>query len=290
MLILLDWPDKYTRVIFCDVGQGDAIIIQKGFTQVLIDSGPNNRVSDCLNKYLPFWDKDIEIVIATHADKDHIGGFRSVLNEFFVNQMTIGSFGKKTDVFSTFRELVLREQKEGMLLNFLTDSSQYKIDDNLVLYNYSTRVEDTQNELFNDKITETQLWDQIQLQDEWLKKQNLDLNTLSVVNILRYENISFLLTGDLDIKGERALIERGLIEDVDVLKVGHHGSKTSTSDEFLSMALPEFSIISVGENNNYRHPSPQVLTKLDDFGSKVLRTDQSGDIVVVTDGQSYWFE
>jgi len=290
LLILLDWPDKYTRVIFCDVGQGDAIIIQKGFTQVLIDSGPNNRVSDCLNKYLPFWDKDIEIVIATHADKDHIGGFRSVLNEFFVNQMTIGSFGKKTDVFSTFRELVLREQKEGMLLNFLTDSSQYKIDDNLVLYNYSTRVEDTQNELFNDKITETQLWDQIQLQDEWLKKQNLDLNTLSVVNILRYENISFLLTGDLDIKGERALIERGLIEDVDVLKVGHHGSKTSTSDEFLSMALPEFSIISVGENNNYRHPSPQVLTKLDDFGSKVLRTDQSGDIVVVTDGQSYWFE
>lgn len=290
LLILLDWPDEYTRVIFCDVGQGDAIIIQKGFTQVLIDSGSNNQVSDCLNKYLPFWDRDIEIVIATHADKDHIGGFRSVLNEFFVNQMTIGGLGKKTGVFSTFRELVLREENEGMILNLLTDNSQYQIDDNLFLYNYITRVEGAPNELYDPEITETQLWDRIELQEAWLKKQKLDLNTLSVVNILQYGKVSFLFTGDLDIEGEQALLERGLIKDVDVLKVGHHGSKTSTSDEFLRVVSPEVSIISVGENNNYRHPSPQVLVKLEDFGSKVLRTDQLGDIVIVTDGQSYWLE
>ena len=289
-LIILDWPDKYTRVIFCDVGQGDAILVQKGFNQVLIDSGANNDVSNCLDRYLPFWDREIEIAVATHADKDHIGGFRSVLREFFVKEMTIGNLGKKTDVFYTFRELLLSEKNEGMRLNLLSDNSQYEIDDNLFLYNFITRVESAPKGLFEAEITETQLWDQIELQEAWLKEQKTDLNTLSVVNILQYGKVSFLLTGDLDIEGEQALLETGLIKDVDVLKVGHHGSKTSTSDDLLSVALPEVSIISVGEKNNYRHPSPQVLTKLAKFGSKVLRTDQLGDIIIVTDGQTYWFE
>lgn len=230
------------------------------------------------------------MVVVSHADNDHIGGFSSVLNEFFVKEMTMGNIGKKTTVFTTFREAVLREKNEGMILNLLSDESKYQLDNNLFLYNYITRVDDVPKGVFDPEITETQLWDKIELQEEWLKEQKIDLNTLSVVNILQYEDIFFLMTGDLDVEGEQALLNRGVIKDVDVLKVGHHGSKTSTGDDLLEVASPEIAVISVGENNSYRHPSPQVLDKLTQFGSKILRTDQLGDIVIATDGQTYWLE
>ena len=229
-LVVLDWPDDNLRVTFCDVGQGDAILISKGFNQILIDSGANSSVANCLEKQIPFWDREIEIAIATHADKDHIGGFETILNEFFVQEMVISEFGKKTDVFLTLRELLLREKNLGMRLNLLQNDQFLKIDNNLILYNFFTRVEGAPNGLFNDQNTETQLWDKIEEQSKWMTKENLDYNTLSIVTLLHYGETTFLLTGDLEEKGEQALIERGLIEDVDVLKVGHHGSKTSTSE------------------------------------------------------------
>jgi competence protein ComEC len=289
-LIILDWPDGKLRVIFCDVGQGDAILVTKDFKQILIDSGPNSSVATCLERHLPFWDREIDIAIATHADKDHIGGFETILNEFFVDEMIITEFGKKTDVFLTFRELLLREKELGMKLNLLDDNQSIKVADNFVIDNLLTRVEGAPMGLYNSENTETQLWDQIDAQSRWLDSQSLDHNAMSIVTILHFGNTSFLFTGDLEENGEQALINNGLIGDVDVLKVGHHGSKTSTSQQLLDASLPELSVISVGKSNSYRHPSPQVLVKLEQFGTKVLRTDQLGDVVIVSDGQSYWVE
>ena len=277
-------------MIFCDVGQGDAILITKDFKQILIDSGPNNSISSCLERHLPFWDRDIEIAIATHADKDHIGGFENILNEFFVGEMIISEFGKKTDVFLTLRELLLREQESGMKLSLLTDNQSIIVADNFVINNLITRVGDAPKGLYNSENTETQLWDQIELQDEWLNSQNLDYNAMSIVTILNFGKTSFLFTGDLEESGEQALVNRGLITDIDVLKVGHHGSKSSTSQQLLDASLPEVSVISVGKSNSYKHPDPQVLAKLEGFGSKILRTDQLGDVVVVSDGVSYWID
>jgi competence protein ComEC len=289
-LVVLDWPDPMTRVIFCDVGQGDAVLITHGFSQIIIDSGANNSISTCLNNHMPFWDRQIDLAIVTHADKDHIGGFETVLNEFFVEKMIVSKLGKKTGVFMTFRELVLREKKEGMELILINDVVELKMSDDLVIKNYLPRVaEDTINP-FLEQITETMLWDQIEQQEGWLSSQGIDLNALSVVSIIDIGEVTFLLTGDLYVDGEQALIRDGLIGDTDVLKVGHHGSKTSTSDLLMKVASPEISVVSVGKNNNYRHPNPQVLAKLEAFGTQILRTDERGDVVVKTDGQSYWIE
>lgn len=290
LLILLDWPSNKLRVTFCDVGQGDAILLQKGFIQILVDSGANNSVISCLEQQMPFWDTDIELVIATHADKDHIGGFKSVLNQFFVSEMITTSIGKKTDSFFAFNEALQREANEGMTLNLIEDQLSVQIDDSFSITNVLPQVADVQDPSIFSQNTETQLWDKIDVQLAKLDEQKLDHNALSVVTFVKYGDFKLLLTGDLEEDGEQALINRGLIEDVDVLKVGHHGSKNSTSPMFLTLSQPEISVISVGKNNNYRHPNPQVLAELDKIGSKILRTDLSGTITIVSDGHSYWIE
>lgn len=289
-MIIVDWPTQDLRVTFCDVGQGDAILIQKGFRQILVDSGANNSVINCLERELPFWDSDIELVIATHADKDHIGGFKSVLNEFFVKEMITTSVGKKTDVFLAFNEAVQREINEGMTLSLIDNEQTIKIGDNFSITNVLPQVADIQDPSILGQNTETQLWDKIEAQLAKMEEQNLDHNSLSIVSFIKFGDFKVLLTGDLEEEGEQALIDRGLIDDVNVLKVGHHGSKNGTSDEFLRHSQPEISIISVGENNNYGHPNPQVLAKLEQFGSKILRTDLSGPITIVSNGHDYWVE
>jgi len=107
---------------------------------------------------------------------------------------------------------------------------------------------------------------------------------------LQIGQIKILLTGDLEVEGELALIESNLLEDIDILKVGHHGAKTSTSDEFLTIVKPETSVISVGKTNSYGHPSLDVINSLMQFGSKVLRTDEIGTIELVSDGEKYWMK
>lgn len=284
------WPDGRTRVIFCDVGQGDAALIIQGSTQILIDTGRNNAVIACLESHLPFWDRQLELVIATHADSDHIGGLTTVLNRYFVKELTISQYGSKTDVFWSLRAAVLREKSAGMSLNLMTNNSNRLMADNLLLYNFISRVEGQFDDPFLESNTETQLWDKIDRQNQVLGAQSLSLNALSIVTLLQVGQVQFLLTGDLDAAGEQALIDRGLIGDVEVLKVGHHGSKTSTSESFLAVTRPEIAVISVGKNNSYRHPSPQVEAKLSQFGAKILRTDEQGEVVIVTDGQQFWLE
>ncbi len=272
----LDLP----KVIFCDVGQGDATLVIDGSYQVLVDSGRNEMVLDCLEKYLPAWDREIELVIVTHADSDHIGGFETVLNRYFVKEMLVSEYGSTTKVFKGFREAVLREINQGMKLNLALTNSVQKIGKNIMLNNYFSRVEGFQNNPYFEQKTETTLWDKINEQNQIIKDKKLNLNALSVVSLLQIGKIKFLLMGDLDVVREQALLDKGLITDVDILKVGHHGSKTSTSDSLLMVSSPEMAIISVGNNNSYGLPSPQVVTRIRQFGSQVLRTDGVGDIVI----------
>lgn len=278
------------QIIFCDVGQGDAALIIYGSSQILIDAGRNSSVLDCLEKYLPVWDRQIELAIATHADSDHIGGFETVLNRYFISEILISEYASTTDVFKRFRQAVLREINSGMKLNLAKVNSTQIVGQKILLYNLVSRVAGFENNPFLDTNPETLLWDKILEQNQAIKEQKLSLNALSIVTFVQIDKVKFLLTGDLDILREQALVERGLIVDIDVLKVGHHGSKTSTSDELLQASLPEMAIISVGNNNSYGLPSPQVVTKIEQFGSQVLRTDKMGDVVIETDGQRYWLK
>jgi len=226
------------KVHFLDVGQGDSILIETPHRrQVLVDGGKNRKVLSELGRILPFGDRYLDIIIATHPDLDHIGGLVAVEERYKV--------GLKLDNTSA---------KRGQVINF-GDGVKLTI-------------------LFPDR--DIAGWDD---------------NDASVVARLDYGESSFLLTGDATIKTENILLSLDpKILDTDVLKAGHHGSRTSTSLMFAEAVTPEYTIISAGKNNTYGHPHQEVLSILAQVGSQILSTAESGTLKFETDGEKIWIE
>lgn len=220
------------KVYFLDVGQGDSILIDSpSHGRVLIDGGKNRKVLSELGKILPFADRRIDLVIATHPDADHVGGLVAVSERYKVG-LTLDN----------------KSAKRGQVINF-GDGAKLTI-------------------LFPDR--DIAGWDD---------------NDASVVARLDYGEFSTLFTGDATIRTENILLERNRnILDVDVLKAGHHGSRTSTSLMFAEATSPEYSIISAGRGNTYGHPHQEVLNILNRVGAKILSTIDSGTIKFETDG------
>jgi competence protein ComEC len=245
------------KVIFLDVGQGDAIFIEaSNGNQVLIDGGPNDQVLRELSKVMSLSDRSIDAIIATHPDSDHIGGLVSVLQRF-ESTLYIES-GSKSDtlVYRSLEKALDKEKieriiaKKGMILDL----------GNGVYLNI----------LFPDT-----------------DASRMDPNTASIISQIRYGETSFLLTGDSPASIEKyiASIFGGDLRS-DVLKAGHHGSKTSTSEIFLGFASPLFSVISAGEGNRYGHPHKEVVNRLEEFGSEIISTSDSGSIIFISDGKT----
>lgn len=232
-----------------DVGQGDSILIQKGTHQILIDGGPNGKTELAqLGKYLPYFDREIEAVIATHPDRDHIAGLVDVARNYKIGRVLATGAEKDTAAFKEWKDLL-----------------DYK------------KIE----------IIEAMRGDEIDFGDARLKivfpegsvdPAAGDANNKSVVARLDYGENSFLFTGDIEAPAEREILESGENIDVDFLKIAHHGSKYSSSGEFLDAASPEEAIISVGANNSYGHPTEETLGRLGSRGINILRTDEQGDI------------
>lgn len=285
--VVLEWPDKYIHLIFCDVGQGDAVLVTDGFTQMLIDGGRGTSVLDCLDENIPFWDREIEFVVATHADADHIGGLTYVLQNYQVNQILTTSLTKKTDDFGAFERAL--EEERGSQAKIISP----KILDQITITNrVSGVVLSPQEEIADDGepflvTPETILSDEEATKSAIIIDQN-DYNNWSISLFLTLDDVGVLLTGDLELEGEVAMVNSGLILDADILKVAHHGSKSSTSPLFLESFTPEDTVISAGENNSYGHPSPDVLNRLKSFGANIWRTDQQGTIEFLIDGSSYF--
>lgn len=233
LAVYIQEEQKFLRVYFFDVGQGEAILIQKAGRQILIDGGPSKKILTKLGGVMPFWDKNIELVISTHPDYDHLVGLNYVLERY------------KTD-------LILETSQECH-----TQVCQ-------------------KWQKFDRPRKIAQVGQQIKLGPNWL------INILSVeesiVARMLYSDKSFLFTGDAGFQTEKELIQENFNLQADVLKVGHHGSKNSTSLEFLKEVNPEIAVISVGRNNQYGHPSPEVLERL--RGIQVWRTDLMGDIEI----------
>jgi len=250
-------PDDKLHLVFCDVGQGDAILVSYRATQVLIDGGPNNRVLHCLANNMPFWDRTIEMVIATHPEADHISGLVDVMERYDVRQFVINSFGKETAVFQEFQGLVLAEKsniyfpKEGDRVNL-------------------------------GPLKLSVLWPQFQDKILGATTVEKETNDSSIVLKLSFGNFDVLLTGDISTKIESQLD----LTDIEVLKVAHHGSKYSTGEDFLNQAEPELAVISVGKNS-FGHPTEEVIEKLSNLEIKILRTDQEGEIEIISDGKSW---
>ncbi|MEX2012899.1 MAG: MBL fold metallo-hydrolase [Candidatus Levyibacteriota bacterium] len=252
--------DGRLHVVICDVGQGDAIFIRTPKGQdVLIDGGRNSSVLSCLSNNMPFWDREIELVFATHPDADHIGGLESVLTSYKV--LSFNTSEKTTDT-QVFKRLQQEIQRQNISLRYIYADDRYSLDSGVSI---------------------SALWPT----REYVSSDtgSFETNTFSLIQILSYGDFKALLTGDIEISTLNDLFSEPY--KIDVLKVPHHGSKTGLNSQILSLLNPVFAVISVG-SNSYGHPTPFILDLLNRQGIKTLRTDKSGEIEIISDGNTFW--
>jgi len=246
-------PDGKLRIYFLDVGQGDAIFIEApNKNQVLIDGGSTNgKLARELGKVMPFYDRSIDTVIATHPDKDHIGGLVDIFPKYNIGLLMVSGAESESKIYEEFNkrseEIERVIAKRGMRI---------VMDDGIYL-----------NILFPDR-----------------EASGLESNTASIVAQLIYGESEFLLMGDSPKSIEKYLLGIDNLES-DVLKVGHHGSNTSTDILFLGLVMPEIAIISAGEGNQYGHPHPEVIDLLNKFEIEILSTSEQGTITLESDGR-----
>ena len=238
---------KKIEVIFCDVGQGDGIIVKERNWELVVDVGPKNgEMVRCLGKYLPFWDKKLEVVILTHEDSDHVGGLGQVQKHYQVERLMGGG---KT-------------------------SEQFNYTDNL----------SASDVIRLGKIEFEVVWPEGKAPA--VAGFSGDKNSNSIVGKLRVGEKIFLLTGDAEAEVEEKLVWRGVLRQdfgtLHYLKVSHHGSKNGMTKTLLEAIKPEVAIISVGKNW-FGHPSEEVLKRLREAGAEIWRTDERGDIKIEVD-------
>lgn len=225
-----------------DVGQGDAIFIDSPEGQVLIDGGPNEAILEKIGAVMPPWDRTIEYLINTHPHADHVTGLNYILDRYRIEHILYSGQEYHTETYAEFIEAI---DKKAFVPQF-----QSQID-------------------LGDRSQMTLLYP---IEAE---KKPENPNDGSLVYLLEAAGIQFLLTGDIGTSEELAIVP--YLDDVDVLKVGHQGSNTSSSKAFLEHINPEISVISVG-NNSYGHPHEAVLDRLDAIQTEIYRTDIHGDI------------
>lgn len=284
ILISLRVQSEILSLVFCDVGQGDATLISKGNTQILVDGGPDSSVLKCLDTFMPKFDRQIELIVATHPDADHIGGLKAVYDRYSVSSTLTRYVGKDNQTFLSFREGLLEEKKHGMRVFSVFNLPKF------VFYGVSVKAwgmeEPLESEqLFND-VPEVALSD-ILNQQVSIKS---DYNDLSIALFIEYENFTAILPGDLEKTSESALVSSNLLGKTTTLKAGHHGANTSSSTDFLTQLQPEQIVISSGQDNTYGHPDDEVLQRLQQFSPHIWRTDSMGAVEVRSDGMRYWIE
>lgn len=242
---------KTLTVSYLDVGQGDATLITKGDFHMLIDAGKNEKGADVV-EYLKEEGIDrLDILVGTHPDSDHIGGLDDVLEAVPVDTIYMPAAKKSTKTYDEVESVLKRAGKKAGMPEI---GKEYIYGENVVLRFLSP------------------------------DKTYSDANDNSLVVQLGYGKNRFLFMGDAEENVEKDILEKGYDLTCDVLKLGHHGSYTATSDAFLKAADPAYGIISCGKNNSYGHPHAEVLARLEDEDVQVYRTDTMGTIQAVSDG------
>lgn len=247
-------PRTNLTMSIIDVGQADAILLEKDGVELLVDAGISMKGSSESEKNLIDYleDREIEYVLVTHQDYDHIGNAEYVLTNYNVSAFYDNGHVHTSKTYEN-------------LMNYVVESD----------LDYSVlRTGDTLD-----------IWEGVEVTVVSPKRLTDDVNEDSIVLLIDYDDVEILLTGDAGISVEPAVAK--LVGDIDILKVGHHGSDSASGDEFLNSIKPEISIISVGEGNSYGHPTESVLSRLTAVGSEIYRTDVDGTIVVETDGFVY---
>ena len=261
-------PTGMLHVYFFDVGQGDsALIVTPRGRQILVDGGPDrDGAAEAVGGKLAFWDKSLDLVVLTHLDADHSRGLLEVLNRYRVGKVLIGADGVDAPLSARWDAAM---QRGGLAP---------------VQIEYGYRIE------LEPGSTPGVILEVLNPQRKRSRPHPTELNNNAVVLRLIYGEVSFLLTSDAEAEAETAMSRGRITLASNVLKVPHHGSKTSTTESFLGRVDPEVVVISVGSSNPYGHPNPVVLARLEETvgPANIYRTDQHGSIEIVSDGANIW--
>jgi competence protein ComEC len=249
---------KGMEVVFLDVGQGDAILIKTLHGQnILIDGGEDKAVIKRLGEELPWWDKRIDLTILTHPHSDHVGGLIDVLRRYDVSTIIYSGASHNSPDYLAWLRII---QEKNISLRTISRRQKVLLADNAYLdFLYPTALEDIGMEK--------------------------NLNNTSLIAKLVYGETKFLFMGDAEIAVESKLILSGADLKADVIKLGHHGSDTSSGEELLRQVSPDYAVIAVGVGNKFGHPSPRVVKRLGRLPAKILRTDYDGNIKFKSDGR-----
>lgn len=244
------------KISLLDVGQGDAILIESpSGKRILIDGGGSNKVLSKLSEELSFFVRDIDVILATHGDADHITGLIPALERFDIRTVVYAASGT-TELFDDFYRHVEYE------------------DATVTIARQGDRI------IFHDGVTV------YILSPNEIQSRAKDTNDTSIATLVTYGEHSFLFTGDLPIKKEGSLLtNKVLTKNVTVYKAGHHGSNTSSGEQLLSYIRPEYAVISAGKDNRYGHPHEETLTRLKKYSKEILSTIDRGTISFISDGR-----
>ena len=237
------------EISYLDVGNADSILIRYKDNNVLIDAGNNEDEQKLVNYFKSIGVNKFNYVIGTHAHEDHIGGMDKIINNFSIEHFYMPGVITTT---KTFEDVVDSLDKNNIKFETPKINDEFEIDE-------------------------------LKFKIIYIGTDKEDLNNTSIVIKLYYKNTSYLFMGDATTTIESNILEEDIKSDV--LKVGHHGSKYSSSAKFLKKVYPKYAIISVGKNNDYNHPSDIVINKLNKIGTTIYRTDKDGTIILKSDGE-----
>lgn len=246
--------NSYFKITFLDVGQADAALIECDDKYMLIDGG-NRGDSDLIYTVLKNKNiKHLDLVVGTHAHEDHIGGLSGALNYATAELILCSTTSYDSTVFSNFKKY--SDKNDGIIVPKVGDTYYLGSAKILILGVNSTS----------------------------------DANNSSIVLKIVYGNTAFLFTGDAEREAEQVILNKGYDLSADVIKVGHHGSDTSSIYPFIREVMPDYAVISVGKDNSYGHPHDNTLSRFKDAGSKIYRTDLQGDIICTSNGNNITFK
>lgn len=250
-------PEQQLSVSFLDVGQGDAILIRTPLNQkILIDAGPDANILPAISPELGFFEKKIQLAIITHPDADHIAGFTEILRRYEVETILLTGVQHNTQWYRDILEQIAEQDIPTILAHADTDLA------------------------FGDVFV-----DVFYPHDYLLTELPADANAASVSTRISYGDTAVMLTGDLDVHAEEKVLATDQELSAQVFKLGHHGSRTASSEEFIAAINPEIVIVSAGEDNKFGHPHAEVMERVKN--KQVLETAKEGSIRLVSDGREW---
>ncbi len=262
--LLLVWSAKtpFVHMHVLDVGQGDALLLETtNGQQMLIDGGPDNTALDQLGRVMPFFDRSLDIVLMTHPDSDHATGLVEVVRRYRVGRFVMTGVVKHSATYATLLEEL---RQHDVPVQYVHGGDRLDFSDGSTFSIFSPAA-------------------------SWQGREAKKANNTSVVGQFRYRDFSMLFTGDIEAEVEREMTSSAFPLSSTILKVPHHGSHTSSSQEFLHAVKPKAAVISVGQDNGYGHPHDDVLARYAALGIPVHRTDQEGAFEIQSDGTSFRF-